>query len=335
MTLKHSTLGKLAAGAATLSIVLAACGGGGGGSATTAPASDAGGGGGAMATCDYKVNIADYAWVGYEADVAVIDYLLRNELGCETEIKALAEQVSFEGLPTGEVDVILENWGHEDLIQKYVTEDKVAVDLGPNGNEGIIGWYTTKAFADANPEILTADKDPKVLNKFADQLKTSESGDKGQILDGDPAFVTNDEALVNNLGLDYKVVYSGSEAASNKAIEAAAKAGKGILAYYWDPNWFSTQVEMVHVPLPAWTPGCDADPTKVACDYPPYILNKIVSKKFQDGGGPAFDLIKNFKWTNEDQNTVASYIAIDKMSNDEAAKKWLDANEATWKAWLP
>jgi len=52
-------------------------------------------------------------------------------------------------------------------------------------------------------------------------------------------------------------------------------------------------------------------------------------------GGPAFDLIKNFNWTNEDQNLVASYIAVDKMSNDEAAKKWLDANESVWKAWLP
>jgi len=332
LTLKQSTLGKLAAGAATLSIVLAACGGGTG-AATTAP-TDAGGGATAAA-CDYTVNIADNPWVGYTANTAVVDYLLRNELGCKTVVKALSEQVSWEGFPTGEVDVILENWGHDDLIQKYVTDEKAAVDLGPTGNMGKIGWYTTKAFADANPEILTADKDPKILNKFADQFKTSESGDKGQLLDGDPAYVTNDEALVENLGLDFKVIYSGSEAASNKAIEAAAKAGKPILAYSWDPNWFFATVDMVNVPLPPYTEGCDADPKKVACDYPPYVLNKIASSKFQAEGGPAFELIKNFNWTNADQNEVASYIAIDKMSNDEAAKKWLDANEATWKAWLP
>jgi glycine betaine/proline transport system substrate-binding protein len=331
LTLKHSTLAKLAAGAATLAIILAACGSGSG-SATSAPATD---GGGTAAKCDYTVNIADNPWVGYTANVAVVDYLLRNELGCKTVVKALSEQVSWEGFPTGEVDVILENWGHADLIQKYVTDEKAAVDLGPTGNMGKIGWYTTKAFADANPEFLTADKDPKILNKFADQFKTSESGDKGQLLDGDPAYVTNDEALVENLGLDYKVIYSGSEAASNKAIEAAAKAGKPILAYSWDPNWFFAQVQMVNVPLPPYTEGCDADPKKVACDYPPYVLNKIAATKFQSGGGPAFELIKNFTWTNEDQNLVASYIAIDKLSNDEAAKKWLDANEAKWKAWLP
>ena len=40
---------------------------------------------------------------------------------------------------------------------------------------------------------------------------TSESGGKGQVLDGDPPSCTNDEALVKNLNLDYKVVFSGSE----------------------------------------------------------------------------------------------------------------------------
>jgi glycine betaine/proline transport system substrate-binding protein len=31
------------------------------------------------------------------------------------------------------------------------------------------------------------------LNKYAHLFKTSESGDKGQLLDGDPAYVTNDD----------------------------------------------------------------------------------------------------------------------------------------------
>ncbi len=56
--------------------------------------------------------------------------------------------------------------------------------------------------AEKYPDIT----DWKNLNKHAEKFKTSESGDKGQLLDGDPSFVTNDEALVKNLKLDYKVV---------------------------------------------------------------------------------------------------------------------------------
>jgi glycine betaine/proline transport system substrate-binding protein len=92
---------------------------------------------------------------------------------------------------------------------------------------------------------------------------------------------------------------------------------------------------MVHVPLPPYTPGCDADPKKVACDYPPYVLNKIVSTKFANSGSPAFTVIKNFTWTNADQNLVAYDIAENKLSYDDAAKKWLGAHPDVWKAWLP
>ena len=53
-----------------------------------------------------------------------------------------------------------------------------------------------------------------------------------------------------------------------------------------------------------------------------------------DSGSPAVALIKNFKWTNDDQNIVAKYIAVDKMTPEEAGKKWADANPDKVKAWL-
>jgi len=173
------------------------------------------------------------------------------------------------------------------------------------------------------------------LNKYASLFKTSESGSQGQLLDGDPSFVTNDQGMINGFGLNYKVVYSGSETASNKAIQTAIDQKKPILAYYYTPNWFSSKVDLVHIELPAWTTGCDKDPKNIKCDYPPYHLNKIVSTKFATSGSPAYTLISKFKWANEDQDLVAAYITDQKMSDDAAAKKWLDANTDKWKAWLP
>ena len=49
---------------------------------------------------------------------------------------------------------------------------------------------------------------------------------------------------------------------------------------------------------------------------------------------PAVALVKNFNWTNEDQNTVSSYIGQDGMSPDDAAQKWIDANPDKVNAWL-
>ncbi|MEO8570353.1 MAG: ABC transporter substrate-binding protein [Chloroflexota bacterium] len=356
MSLRGNISGRLAVGLAATAIVFSACSSGGASgspAASTAAVASASSAAGASASgaapasaaastaakslgpCG-TVNIAENAWVGYQADAAVVAYLLQNKLGCTVVKKTIDETISWQGFPTGQVDAILEVWGHKDLYAKYVTMDKTAVDVGPNGAQGVIGWFVPKSFADAHPDILTADKNPAILNTYADQFKTSESGDKGQLLDGDPTFVTEDAGIIAGLGLNYKVVFSGSEAASNKAIKAAIDQNKPILAYYYTPNWFSTKVDLVHIPLPPATPGCDTDPHKITCDYPPYdALYKVVSSKLATNGSPAFDLIKNFKWTNEDQNTVAAYIANDNMTDDQAAQKWLDANPTKWAAWMP
>ena len=141
--------------------------------------------------------------------------------------------------------------------------------------------------------------------------------------------------MIRGFGLDYEVVYSGSEEASNQALAAAADGRSPILAYFVTPNWFSTKVDLVHIELPAYTPGCNKDPNVVACDYPVYHLNKLVSSKFAASGGPAYDLIKRFTWTNEDQDLVAASIVDAHVSDEEAAKTWLDANPEKWRAWLP
>jgi glycine betaine/proline transport system substrate-binding protein len=65
-----------------------------------------------------------------------------------------------------------------------------------------------------------------------------------------------------------------------------------------------------------------------------YDLDKIVSKKFADSGSPAYELVKRFSWNNEDQNQVAKYIAEDKLSPEEAAKKWVGDHRAQVDGWL-
>lgn len=313
------TVAVLATGALSLS----ACGG--------AKVSDvsAGSAKGTAAQCD-QFNLAVNAWVGYEANAAVIAYVAEKKLGCSVNLKNLDEQVSWQGFSTGEVDAVVENWGHADLVKKYITEQKVAQDAGPTGNIGKIGWYVPPFLAKKHPDIL----DSKNLNKYASLFKTSESGTKGQILDGDPGFVTNDAALVKNLKLNYKVVFSGSEAALITSFRQAEQNKKPMIGYFYEPQWFTAEVPLQKISLPAYKPGCDVDPAKVACDYPLYKLNKVVSSKFATSGSAAYTLVKNFSWTNADQNVVAKSIAVDKLTPEKAAQKWVEANPDKVKAWL-
>jgi glycine betaine/proline transport system substrate-binding protein len=311
----------------TLLVLLAGCGG-----ATVQEASDGGGGGGsegAGADCG-EFNLAVNPWVGYEANAAVVAHVAENDLGCDVTKKDLKEEVSWQGFGTGEVDAIVENWGHEDLKEKYIEQQQTAVEAGPTGNVGLIGWYVPPWLAEEHPDIT----DWESLNGYADDFQTSESGGKGQLLDGDPSFVTNDEALIENLDLDYQVVYAGSEPALIQAFRQAEANKEWVIGYFYEPQWFMSEVPLVKVDLPPYEEGCDADPEKVACDYPEYELDKIVSKEFAESGSPAYDLVKNFSWTNDDQNLVAKYIAEDKMSAEDAAAKWVGENRDKVEEWI-
>jgi glycine betaine/proline transport system substrate-binding protein len=322
-TTRGRRTGRLVAAIATSgALLLSACGGS---SLNEAPPAAEG----STAPCG-EVNMAMNAWVGYTASASVVSYVAENELGCTVNQKDLNEQVAWQGFESGEVDVIIENWAHADLKKKFIDEQKVAEIAGKNGNVGQIGWFVPPWMAEKYPDIL----DWQNLNKYADLFKTGESGDKGQLLDGDPAFVTNDAALVKNLDLNYEVVYSGSEAALITAFRDAEQNKKPMLGYFYSPQWFLAEVPLKMVKLPEWTEGCDTDAEAVKCGYPEDELDKIISTRFAQSGSPAVALVKNFSWTNDDQNEVALSIAKDKLSPEEAAKKWVEANPDKVNAWL-
>lgn len=279
------------------------------------------------------VDMAINPWVGYEANAHVVGRVAESQLGCQVNYKDLDEQVSWKGFGTDEVDVVIENWGHPELAKKYIESEGgngSAQEAGLTGNKGIIGWFVPPWMAEKYPDIT----DWENLDKYSDMFKTPESGDKGTLYDGDPGFVTNDEALVKNLDLNYKVVFTGSETALIEGFRTAEQNKTPYLGYFYDPQWFLSEVPLVKINLPEYEEGCDADAEKVDCDYPVYDLNKIVATDFVESASPAYELVKNFQWTNEDQNLVAKYIAQDGMDPDEAADKWIAENQDVVDGWL-
>src|SRR4051794_25868075 len=272
---------KLVALVAVAGLGLAGCGGGG-----INDNKASGDGSSGTASCG-NLRIAVNPWTGYVANAHVIGEVAKKEFGCNVTYPEVKEEVGWQGMSSGSIDTIVENWGHQDLVKKYVDQQKSVEDAGVTGNEGIIGWFVPQWMADKYPDIT----DWNNLNKYADMFKTSESGGKGQLLDGDPSYVTNDEALVKNLHLNYQVVVGGSEAALLTSFKNAKKNKTPLLAYFYPPQWYAevtgeptpgvkAPTQTAHVELPPWTEGCDSAPAKVACDSPPYHLNKLISTQF-------------------------------------------------------
>ncbi|MGG2458261.1 ABC transporter substrate-binding protein [Streptomyces sp. RGM 3693] len=282
-----------------------------------------------------SVTLSVQTWVGAQANVAVAQYLLEHELGYHVDTVQVDEIPAWDALSQGRVDAILEDWGHPDQEKRYVQDKKTITAGGGNGVTGHIGWWVPKYWADAHPDVTNW----KNLNKYAKELRTSESGDKGQLMDGSPSYVTNDKALVKNLGLNYQVVFAGSEAAQITQIQQFAKQKKPFLTYWYEPQWLFNQVPMVEVKLPPYTDACAAkgtkDPQSIDCAYPTTPLQKYFNTDFAKSGSSAAQFLKNFHWDKKDQNEVSQLIASNGLPADEAAKKWVDEHPDVWKRWLP
>ncbi|CAM3765419.1 ABC transporter substrate-binding protein [Nocardiopsis rhodophaea] len=279
-----------------------------------------------------SVRMAINGWVGYKASAAVLTYLLENELDVKVEQRQIDEQPSWQGMNDGDIDVIVENWGHEDLMKQYGPEgNDTVVDGGPNGNKGTLGWYVPKYLLEEYPDINTY----QGVKKNAEIFKTAESGDKGEFLAGDPGFVTQDQGMINHFDMDLKIVYAGSEAAQITTMRKKYDNKEPFLAYFYEPQWLHNELDLEHVEFPEYEEGCADDEDDVSCGYPDYDLNKIFRKGFVEENSEAYQLLKNWKWTNDDQNQVAEMIAQQEMDREEAAQKWVEENKDVWESWIP
>jgi glycine betaine/proline transport system substrate-binding protein len=59
----------------------------------------------------------------------------------------------------------------------------------------------------------------------------------------------------------------------------------------------------------------------------------LISKKLNDANDPFTKLVKAWKWTNDDQNSVAADIEGG-MTPEAAAQKWIAANQSTVDQWV-
>jgi glycine betaine/proline transport system substrate-binding protein len=302
-----------------------------------------GGGGGAaagVAQCGSEpIVIAVNPWVGAEANANVAKVVMEQEMGCTVELQEVNESAQFPAMADGDVDATLEVWpsGHAKDRKDYIDKAGTVVDAGELGIVGNIGWFTPSYVVDDNPAFATWEG----YKEDADVFATAETGDKGRFLGADTTYSIFDEAIIETLGLDLEVVYSGSEAASLAALDKAFENQDPILMYWWTPQWANAKYDLVEVELPAFNDKCakialeDPDVAKgYGCDYADDVLYKAFSAQLETKDPAAFAFLSNFQWTEEDQNGIA--LAIQEGTDpEEAAQTWIDANQDVVQGWLP
>ncbi|CAB4719432.1 unannotated protein [freshwater metagenome] len=305
--------------AAAAALLLSACGGAGvDAGASAAPTGDA-------AACG-SYAIAMHAWVGYTASAQVVTEVAKAA-GCDISQVTLEEAgVTYDAMEAGSVDVVIEDWGGGRW--KDWADRGALVEVGNNGNIGLIGMFVPQWMADEYPDIT----DSANLNKYADLFKNDESKGKGAWYEGPPGYTTIGEKLVAENKLNYTIISTGSEQALIDVFTKAAADKTAALGYFYEPQNFLAKVPLARIKFPAndWT---DAEQASGLTDYPESPLMKLATPKVMDANDAFTKIVKNFSWTNADQNEVAADI---ESGTDPAvaAQKWIDAHADVVAGWL-
>ena len=237
-------------------------------------------------------------------------------------------QAVYESIRIGDVTISHEVW--ESAFGKSFT---TALDKG-----GILDWgdHEARTLEDMGYPNWVAELCPGLPDwnalKNADCAKnfvTPDSGGKGRMLEG-PQTWHGDliPQRIDALGLGdlWVVKFAGSADALWAELAAAKKEGRGTIIFNWTPN-FTDGAGFTFIDFPPYTAGCrPVDGGDGKCGSPDGYLKKAVNADFPKTHPSAAAIFKKMSFSTGQIGAMAALVDVDKMTHEDAAKKWLADN---------
>jgi len=255
-----------------------------------------------------------------------------ESMGNNVEYVPADTQAVYEAIRNGDVTISHEVWQSTFGKSFYEAMAKGGIiDAGTHAaptleEVGVPQWVIDKDLCPGLPDY-------KALLNCQDVFATADSGGKGRILEGPQSwhgveYVDRVEAL---LGDGWVVKFAGSADALWAELAAAKKEGRGTITFNWTPN-FTDAEGFVFIKWPAYSPGCrKQDGGDSKCGSPIGWLKKAANYKFPKTHPAAYMAFSQMSFNAGQIGSMASLVDIDKLSHEDAAKKWLADNEDVWK----
>ncbi len=323
-----------------LGLLLAACGG-------EASNGDNGASENGEGTWDQPIVFGDFNWDSALFHNRVAQYIVEEGYGYETETIAATTPPMIQGMKDGQIHAVTEMW-LENMPESYHqdVEDGLFVDLGPNYEESIQGWfvprYVIEGDAERGIEPMAPDlKSVEDLPQYADVFRDPEDPGKGRIYHGvggwEATEITQAKVEAYGLAETFNGFLPGSEAALFTSLQSAYEQGEAWIGYMWSPSWVFAQLDLVQIEEPEYTDECweGIKRGEEACAFPNVRVHKVITPELNEGAPEVVEFLKNYTSTTEENNRALLYIVENGVTADEAAIWWLQENEATWSKWVP
>lgn len=291
----------------------------------------------AQVESDDPIKLTLHDWTGQLITTNLMAAVL-EEAGYNVELVQADYLAQFAGLETGDLHVAMEMWettGRDAMDASIATGN--VVNLGETGMKAIEEWWYPAYMKEKCPGL----PDWTALNDCAGLFATAETAPKGRYLGGPVTWGGFDEERIAALGLNYEVIHAGTDAAMFAELEAAYQRQDPILLWIYAPHWAPQKFEGEWVAFPPYEPACYTDPAWGSnpdathdCGKPTGPIWKVAWKGLEEKWPGAAAAVKAFTIDNDTMGEMVGKVDLDGESIDDVVDEWMEANEATWSAWI-
>lgn len=245
-------------------------------------------------------------WSDSVATTHVAAEVIKQKLGYDVKLQAVATGIMWQGVATGKLDAMLSAWlpvTHGDYWTK--NKDQVA-DYGPNFKDAKIGLIV--------PEYVKA-------QSVAD-LKTDDSF-KNRIvgIDAGSGVMIKTEQAIKDYDLTGYQLKASSGAGMIAELTRAEKKKESIAVTGWVPHWMFAKWKLRFLEDPKGVYGAAE------------TVNSIGSKELDTKAPEVVAFLKKFQWNSKDEIGEVMLAIQEGAKPDAAAKDWVAKHPDRVKEW--
>jgi glycine betaine/proline transport system substrate-binding protein len=285
----------------------------------------------AVADSSSPIKIPTHNWSSQVVMAYVIGGIFES-MGNNVEYVPADSQAVYEAIRIGDITISHEVWQSSFGKSFYNAMAKGGViDAGTHAaptleEMGVPTWVIDKGLCPGLPNW-------EALKSCSAAFETPDSGGKGRWLEGPQSWhgdlmPTRVKAL--GLGDKYVVKFAGGADALWADLASAKKEGRATIIFNWTPN-FTDAEGFTFIEFPEYTDGCrTADGGDGSCGSPKGWLKKAANYKFPKTHPKAYTAYSKMSFSTTDIGQMAALVDIDKLSHQDAAKKWLADHKDRW-----
>ncbi|WP_339427794.1 glycine betaine ABC transporter substrate-binding protein [Pseudomonas sp. RA_105y_Pfl1_P41] len=245
-------------------------------------------------------------WSDSVATTHVAAEVIKQKLGYDVKLQAVATGIMWQAVATGKLDAMLSAWlpvTHGEYWAK--NKDKV-VDYGPNFKDAKIGLIV--------PEYVKA--------KSIEDLKTDTTFNNKIVgIDAGSGVMLKTDEAIKQYGLDYKLQAS-SGAAMIAELARAEDKQESIVVTGWVPHWMFAKWKLRFLDDPKGIYGAAE------------TVNSIGSKGLEKKAPEVAAFLKKFQWASKDEIGEVMLAIQDGAKPDAAAKDWVAKHPERVAEWV-